>query len=228
MNLTTRTRHAMPTRLLAIVLAALVTGCASVAQLPADYAGADAGRVVIGIGAHGGTSYPSYSLLFRTRDPAVPAAQAGVGRFTYFQTNMFYKQAPDYRSSREEGVVLVRALPPGEYEIYNFNIYFNTGMVEKNFGARVDVAIPFTVKTGVTTYLGNYQANGQTGKNVFGMPLPAGAVFAVSDRLADDLALAQAKAAAPPGAAVNATPDPARLGHPYFVPLRDGGALYAR
>jgi hypothetical protein len=206
--------------ILAVFFAVVLAGCASVDSIPADYAGPDAGKVVISIGAATGTEYSSYSLLFRKQKSTGSAEKQAVGRFTYFQTNMFYKQAPDFHTNGEAGVVLVQALPPGDYAIYNFDVFNNAGTVQSHYFSKVDISIPFTVRPGQTTYLGNYQANHLSGKNMFGMPLPAGAVFIVSDRLASELPIAQARTKTDFGTPVNATPDPKRLENPFFVSRR--------
>ena len=203
-------------RRLAIILTALLVGCATVERVPTDYAGPDAGKVVLGIGAATGTSYSSYSLLFRKRS-SPGGEKAAAGRFTYFQTNTVYKQAADYQSSAEDGVVLVHSLPPGEYEIYNFDIHFNGGTVQNHYGSRTEFSIPFSVKPGQATYLGNYQANGLTGKNFVGLSLPAGAVFLVTDRLKSELPIAEVKTKAQLGTAQDATPRPSQIGNPFFV-----------
>ncbi len=202
---------------LIVVFALLLSGCATVDRIPTDYAGADAGKLILGMGAATGTSYSSYSLLFRKRASSSNGEKAAGGRFTYYQTNIFYKQADDYHSSSESGVVLVHSLPPGEYEIYNFDIFYNGGTVQKHFESRVDFSIPFSIRPERATYLGNYQANKLTGKNIFGLPLSAGAVFAVSDRLEAELPIAEAKVKSPLGKAQDATPQPSQIGNPFFA-----------
>jgi hypothetical protein len=201
--------------LLSLLLAASLMGCASVDRVPTDYAGPDAGRAVVSIGAAAGTSYSSYSLLIRKRGLG-PAEKPALGSFTYFQTNLFYKQDPDYQSGGEAGVVLIQSLPPGDYEIYNFNIFLNAGTVQNNYSSRADFAIPFTVKPGETTYLGNYQANRLTGKNFLGLSLPAGAVFVVTDRMDAEMPLAAKKGKTPLGTSVNAVPNVKSIGNPFF------------
>lgn len=208
------------------LLAVLVSGCATVANVPTDYAGADAGRVVIGIGATNGTSYSSYSFLFRRRMESGVDERPARGRFTYFQTNYLYKQAPDYVAHDEAGVVLIHSLPPGDYEIYNFNVFFNGGTVQTNFGSKTNISIPFSVRPAQSTYLGNYQANYRLGSNFVGMTLPAGAVFVVTDRLDAEWAIAAKKTKTPLGTAVNATPDPRRLESPFFLPPQPSVKLW--
>lgn len=212
-------------RIALALLAVVVSGCATVARVPTDYEGADAGRVVIGIGATNGTSYSSYSFLFRRRMALGVDERPARGRFTYFQENYLYKQAPDYVAHDEAGVVLIHSLPPGDYEIYNFNVFFN-GTVQRNFGSKTDFSIPFSIRPGQSTYLGNYQANYRLGSNFVGMTLPAGAVFVVTDRLDAEWVIAEKKTKAPLGTAVNAAPDPRRLGNPFFLPPQPSVKLW--
>lgn len=209
-----------------LVIVALLTGCATVDRVPTDYAGADAGKVVIGMGAAIGTSYSSYSLLFRRIGITAGADKQPVGRFNYFQENMFYSQPADYKAGSEAGVVLVQSLPPGDYEIFNFNVFFNDGTVQNNYYSKSDVSIPFTVKTGEVAYLGNYQANRLTGKNFIGMSLPAGAVFVVSDRLAEEIRLAETKSKQLLAGRRNFTPNAKELANPFF--LSSGAAVRAQ
>lgn len=170
--------------ILAILHMSLV-GCAATEKLA--YEGDDAGYVVVGIGARAGTEYSAYKLIFRR------IGNEESDRFVYFQRNMFYSEGNDYESGAETGVVNVRKLAPGEYEINNVDIFFNNGYVQKNFYLPEDISIPFTVAPGEVTYLGNFQANKVTGENVLGMTLPAGAFFVVTDREEDDIRIAEQK-----------------------------------
>lgn len=129
-------------RYLVLAVTILLTGCATVDRVPTDYAGPDAGKVVIGMGAATGTSYSSYSLIFRKMTPAADADKPPIGRLTYFQENMFYSQPADYKSGSEAGVVLVHSLPPGDYEIFNFNVFFNGGTVQNNYFSKVMFPFP--------------------------------------------------------------------------------------
>ena len=148
---------------------------------------------------------------------SAPDDQPPTGRFRFCPPDLFCRTLFDYDNAREQGVVMIKSLPAGEYEIYNFSVYFNTGTLEKTFSSREDISIPFTVKPGVTAYLGNYQANGLSGKNFIGVSLPAGAVFVVEDRLGGELKLAQSKE---PGVSAETNtflPDVERLGSPFFI-----------
>lgn len=202
-------------RRIAIAAATLtMAGCASQPQI-SDYKGTDAGHVVLGMGAANGTSYSWYRLFFRKA--GVPREAAAAGAFTFFQTNAFYSRKPDYESADESGVVIVDTLPPGHYEMFNFDVFLNAGMIQNNYSSRVPFSIPFEIKAGAITYLGNYQAHRLTGKNVFGMTIAAGAVFVVTDRQVKELALARGREAPAAAQVLNMTPSVASIGNPFFA-----------
>lgn len=195
---------------------AISAGCASVPDVANEYSGADAGRVAIGIGTAKGTYYNVYSLFFRK------VGEKKSDRFAYFHENMFTAQKRDYENALESGVVQSFRLSPGDYEIFNFSIFLNGGTVQNTYGSKQEFSIPFTVKSNETTYLGNYQANKVMGKNFFGLPLPAGAVFIVSNREKDDLELVKKRITNVAfGAVINATPVVATIRNPFFVDSSD-------
>ena len=100
------------------------------------------------------------------------------------------------------------------------DIFLNAGTVTKNFGSKQNFSIPFTVKPGKVSYLGNYQANGIWGENMFGMSLAAGAVFVVSNRSESEVALARNKEPKLPGEVENFTPNVPAVASPFFVEAR--------
>lgn len=202
-------------RFLVSFCAAFLVGCASTTQMPSDYEGADAGKVILGLGAmNGGAAYSSYDLRFRRIDGAQTES---VGRFTFLPNNVFSSKKPDYQNSQETGVVLVKSLPAGKYEIFNFNIFLNMGMTQTNFSSKEPFSIPFTVKAGQVTYLGNYQANKLTAKNTFGMEIPSGAAFAISQRLMTELGIARASDSKIPATAEDSTPNVSNIKSQFFI-----------
>lgn len=201
-------------KILAILAVIMISACGSMPEVRNEYQGADAGRIAIGIGAIANTHYSSYSLQFRK----VGDKEGESNRFVYFQHNEFSAQKRDYNSKEENGVVQSFLLPPGDYEIYNFDVFLNSGTVQKNFGSRNDFSIPFRVRPNETTYLGNYQANLTVGKNLFGMSIPAGAVFVVTDREMADLALVKKRLPNVSfGTISNAAPTAKSIANPFFV-----------
>jgi hypothetical protein len=200
----------------------LLAACATPPPVvPTDYKGQDAGHVVIGVGAANGTLNEGYSFRVRSADGAfVEPKSWGNARFVYYQSNLFRSRTPDYKNASEAGVVIVSTMPPGKYEIFNFDVFFNGYPVSSNYSSRTAFSIPFTVEAGKTVYLGNYQANALKGENLLGITVAAGAVFVVEDRLETDMVLAKKQAQELPEATVNAVPSVQKINNPYFVAKR--------
>lgn len=203
----------MLVRVLLLFLTAALAGCASQAGIA--YKGPDAGRVVVGIGATNDTSYSFYMLKYR--QAGSPSKKALSGNFTFFQTNLFAPRPPDYENAKESGVVIVDSLPPGRYEVFDYSIYQNTGTMERTYSSREPFSIPFEVKPGVTTYLGNYRAKAITGKNVFGITVDGGANFLVSDSSERDLGIAHSRGVSKEDQVLNMTPSASAIGNPAFL-----------
>jgi hypothetical protein len=194
-----------------------LVGCASTAGRP-DYVAADAGTVVLGIGVATGTSYSTYSLEFRSIDPDSGRPKRS-GFFYWHQTNPFGRQAPDYSSDKESGIVSVRQLPPGQYEIHRVKLTAGSALSgTSEYTSNKPFSIPFLVRSGETTYLGNFQANPVSSRRVLWMSVAGPAVFAVSDRQQAELALANSKGARIPLPVVSAVPSPMQINSPLFVP----------
>lgn len=202
----------MKSFLIALFAAFLISACGSIPDVRNEYKGQDAGRIAIGIGAAANTNYSSYSLVFRRVGEKEP------NRFVYFQHNEFSAQKRDYENQIENGVVQSFQLAPGDYEIYNFDVFMNGGTVQNHYSSRSEFSIPFTVRSNETTYLGNYQANLIQGKNFFRMTIPAGAIFVVSNREKVDIELVQKRMPSVVlGPVTNATPATKSIANPFFV-----------
>lgn len=200
----------------------LLSACATPPPVvPTDYKGQDAGYVVVGVGAANGTLNEGYSFRVRPADGTVVEPKSwGSARFVYYQSNLFRSRAPDYKNASEAGVVIVSTMPPGKYEVFNFDVFFNGYPVSSNYSSRTAFSNPFTVEPGKTVYLGNYQANALKGENLLGIAVAAGAVFVVEDRLDTDMALAKKQTQGLPAATVNAVPSVQAINNPYFIAKR--------
>jgi len=163
-------------QVLAVVLAALALGACETMEV------ADAGYVVASVAKPAGSPYDSVTLAYRGAD--------GAGA----DTLAFSGGAPS-------SAVAVAKLPPGQYELYSFNV---KGPKQDHSPLFV-FSIPFTVQSGKATYLGQYLTLDNANEPY----------FVISNEQARDMALAAkadpALAAAP---AVAAVPDPGKL--PYF------------
>jgi hypothetical protein len=149
--------------------------------LSGKYEGADAGYLVVALAAKAGTSYDSYTLMFRSKD------RSAQGRVWWGQGNMFDRRKLDVDDGKEKGIVDVRRLPPGDYEIFNFNVFMNGGTIQKSWRSAQDFSIPFTIAPGRAAYIGEFMAVKVMGENIFGMSLLDGAYFVLSDKADRDV-----------------------------------------
>jgi len=197
---------------LLLLVALLISGCVKHLEVRDEYKGQDAGRIVIGIGAAADTNYHVYTFLFRR------IGTNNQGRVVYLQNNMFAPHERDYDTKEENGVVWSFNMQPGNYEIYNFSIHLNGGNTQTDFYSRRNFSIPFTIRPNETTYVGNYQANMVSMKGPFGVAVPNGAIFVVTDRERRDLELVRKRIPDVVfGPVSNSTPTPETIGNPLFV-----------
>jgi len=145
---------------------------------------------------------------------------------------------PDFKDTDEEGIVVVRALPPGDYEFFQFSgeeqlgiriprtrytvrpgdyEFFPLAGENRQAIARARYSMPFTIKAGETTYLGNFhllvrrQTNGFPGLNSF-----SGYFFRLTDENSRDLAIAKNKKPLAAGPVNVAVADEVQLHAPLF------------
>lgn len=193
--------------LVSVVSALALTACAG---QTGQYAGPDAGYAMASLAADTGTEYSSHRFLFRSRDGTRE------GEFVWLQNNWFSSDKPDFTQPGKAGELTVVKLAPGEYELYSYSVFQNGYPATMTYGPRESFAIPFTVKTGQATYLGEYMAVATFGKNIFGGTVNGGPIYVVSDELTRDTAIA--KAEMPAIARVeSAVPKPATLRPPLFA-----------
>tara|TARA_R110002096_G_scaffold182425_1_gene360109 strand:+ start:1818 stop:2477 length:660 start_codon:yes stop_codon:yes gene_type:complete len=107
--------------------------------------------------------------------------------------SQIWDQERDFETSDREGSIFLLQLPVGEYEIYNFQFYWNGGMAERSYTSADGLAIPFRVNENEITYLGEFLAWGRRAKNVFGMSIVAGGSFTWEGRPERDYELIYAR-----------------------------------
>jgi hypothetical protein len=152
--------------------------------LAGKYSGADGGYLVTTLAAEKGSKWDQYSLSLRKIDRSI------AGELWWGPANMLDRRQPDVDDGREIALVDVRRLPPGDYEIFNFDIDQNPG---GRWQAKPDFSARFTISPGRTTYVGEFLAIRQMGKNLLGMAAPAGVHFVLSDRAERDIPIARRK-----------------------------------
>lgn len=195
---------------------------------PAPYAGKDAGYLVMAFGQKTGSYYIDYSLKYRNpNDP-------GGGSITYYP---YYpdsnQRQSDFKNSTGSGDIETVAIQPGNYEFYYFetSAFYEVGL--QTFKVRDYFSIPFTIRAGEATYLGQYMMLGMyDGKDILsGARIPAGAILLVSDQKDFDVSAARTPALKIPGLPGNvtvvndATPDPVALGIPILKTDPNPGRL---
>lgn len=171
---------------LALVVALLLAGCMpkEAVRMPAglqNYTGVRAGQVFGSIGAAPNAPFSSVALLFRrigTNDP---------GRFVFAHDSLAGGVPLDITENRTRGTVFATRLPAGDYELFQVSFFINRAQFgSSTFTAKEEFSIPFKIEEGRSTYLGEFISYHTTGKNFFGMSIPAGGYFVVADKLQRD------------------------------------------
>lgn len=181
--------------LLAFAVIVSLSGCASMDQIsiPANLSVASTekfGGVVVSVGSGLEGGFTAQTLMFRAK------GSDGVGRITFVRGELIMtKGKPDFVETQNRGMVFFVALPSGEYEIIDVSFFINHGQFgSQTFSAREKFSIPFSVIDGRGTYLGEFISRVTYGRNVFGIRIPAGGYFVVSDRFDRDVVLLKRKA----------------------------------
>ncbi len=104
-----------------------------------------------------------------------------------------WEQERDFETSDREGSIFLLQLPVGDYEIYDYQFYWNGGMAERSYMSADGLAIPFKVTENEITYLGEFLAWGRRAKNAFGMTIVAGGSFTWEGRPERDYELIDAR-----------------------------------
>jgi hypothetical protein len=174
-------------------LARFVLLCSLIVTMPAmaatflDYRGPDAGVLIY---SSGSIELPM-NVTFHFRRIELPNGQkasdwqGAIGcRCVGFVRAQ--RSDADY-TGHETGKVVARNLPPGRYEIYNFLMSGFNGVSTVNTTSRKKFSIPFEIKAGEATYIGNFaRAIVPTGKG----PI---SYFVITDKSERDLPIAQAR-----------------------------------
>ena len=96
-----------------------------------------------------------------------------------------YPKEMDY-IGHESGFVIIKKLPPGQYEIYNYEIR-GTPMT---WSSKTPFSIPFKIESGKATYIGNFARGCWCERNTIAANL---GYFVISDKSARDLPIARVK-----------------------------------
>ena len=190
-----------------LVLASLLAGCGAAQALDTSYHGKDAGALVFAAG----TLDRNIDLTFCYRKAGQSALSQwlpSIEGVIEYKPGWVDFRTPDF-TGHEEGDVTIDYLEPGDYEVYG---YFAP---EERLHLRTTISIPFTIRAGQTTYIGDFASFAVMGKGMFGLPERHG-IFVISDKHERDLAIA-GKRDPQLGPVTIAVPDASRLGDPSIV-----------
>jgi len=177
--------------LIAFALAVVMAGCATnkLVRITASLEPGSSDKTGIVFGSIGvGPSSEFDSQVFNFRETGGKDSGAIVFK------NYFMARPPlDFRDDRSQGAVFFARLLPGDYEITGAPFYVGRGQFSYWIYSRHKFSIPFRVKEGHATYLGEFLAGTEKARNLFGIPIPATGYFVVSDRYERDFAILRTK-----------------------------------
>lgn len=110
-----------------------------------------------------------------------------------FTDNWAQKEKPDINSDGVEGKTFTLPLPEGEYYFCDFWFFANGGTYSTGFSAENKFSIPFQVKAGAVSYIGEFLGISATGRNIFGISVRAGGYWVVSNKRERDMPLISLK-----------------------------------
>ncbi|MEO0974255.1 MAG: hypothetical protein AAFX85_14275, partial [Pseudomonadota bacterium] len=106
----------------------------------------------------------------------------------------FSRRKSDFTSKRLHSRTFMYRFEPGEYEIYAVRFYYNgAGIVADHNYASDEFTIPFEIKDGEATYIGNFLAyfrklrRGEAWEEAFGFRGNSGSLFVYSNQAERDL-----------------------------------------
>lgn len=122
---------------------------------------------------------------------------------------------PDFNTGYETGKVRIQHLRPGKYEVYSFEFIGSSIGDWIIWHPKKPFSIPFTIKPGETTYIGNFARAPSLGTPK-AAELGAAGFFVVSDKHQRDIEIARTKRPDLPPVTVSVT-DVSEFGVPFFL-----------
>jgi len=186
-----------------------VLGLSACVTLPLDYSGADAGSVVVGFGVGSKQkAFDHYRIIVAREGDSKECLDGKSANLVNQTPHALLGSRYDYSNADEEGVVLVRSLPAGNYAICDYRLSYAGSSINHMVSPMRPIYLPFTVVAGQTLYMGNFHAHTVYGRAAAGDTREPGSVaFVVTDRVREDMAFTRAKHPGLPATVVDGTLD---------------------
>ena len=143
-----------------VLVMALAGGCS--AKLPAGHEVENPGHLLVSLETTQQQSLHSFELDIEPVKSGVGGALSPLRAVIRLcrSRSMLHCDLPDYRHGDNVGLVVARRLPAGRYVIRAVRVVIlepHGGFGLFNLGPKQALNIPFTIKPGVTSYLGRYR-----------------------------------------------------------------------
>lgn len=193
--------------LMFVLFVAPFAGSAANAQLfTPEYHKRDAGYLVISMSGGKSMKFKPIVLFYQSLD----GSEHGSVRYDKPDLLNPLSHRPDFRDPDEMGVVVVRGLKPGRYVFDSFLTHWTNKSFDAHF------KMPFEIRPGETTYVGNYRFVEKPGEGFTGFAQARDVYFVVRDKSRRDIAIAQRKKDGARGPVTNMVPDVAMVNSPLF------------
>lgn len=195
----------MKLRIPALCLVLCMTICAA----RADYRGADRGYLVFSVSSLG--LKWGFGLKYRRLGDKDDAGELS------HEPDSLLSPKEDF-SGHEIGRVEIQNLAPGEYEIHSFDTGYQTGVSGVSVKNAEEFSIPFAIRPGEATYIGNFGGVKLIQDNM--MHGIDRVYFVVSDRHERDMEIAKKRQPELPQPAISVV-DVEKLANPFFQTKED-------
>lgn len=143
------------------------------------------GYLVLSIAQRDGTRFSSYELHYRSK------ATGKTDRVSYRDVGLFNLVTDDVDEKDKTGVVKVERLAAGLYELVTFEVTSGGYPGERRYGPPKPFSIPFTIKPGEATYLGEFMGVSGKRSSFIGIGIHSDPYFVVSDQQDRDMRIAR-------------------------------------
>ena len=170
-----------------LLILVFLAGCVTTSRLPETLVSNDLDNKGLLIGSisrgEGLFSYSFYNFYLRGLNNDVEE----VARLS--QDSLAWHAKDAFKDDFERGGLFAISLPEGQYEFYNYELYYNNGMFDRTWRAGKDFSMPFSIKDNQITYIGEIKATAVMTEKVLGASWPKGAILSTSDQRSRDISL---------------------------------------